>query len=75
MYGLWCYSVVVTDSIDKEVIDAIKSNDNPKHWSSSETIAVYNLENNTLYHSETNPMWGSMYHELRRQVIKQQLSV
>jgi hypothetical protein len=74
LYGMLCFAVAITDSIDNETAKIIKEADSPKHWSASEKLVVFSLENKMLCYSETTPMWGSMYHDRDRQIIIEMLT-
>jgi hypothetical protein len=73
-YSLWCFPVALVDSIDYDTARLVRTKDNPKHWAASETLAVVTLRNREIHFSETEPAWGSMYHEQRRSFLRRMLT-
>jgi hypothetical protein len=69
-----CYAVAIVNIIDDQTIETIKKMSPPKHFSSSEILVILNLNNQSLYYYLTNPPWGIVYHDQRREFIKTMLS-
>ncbi len=62
------FSVAIVDYIDDITIEAIRKKDPPKHSGAREQMVIYTLNTGQLYYSETNPLWGGLYHDYYRQV-------
>lgn len=62
------FSVAAVNEIHHDTVDAIRNQDPPKHTGAREQMVVYSLGANELYCSETNPLWGGLYHEYYRYV-------
>lgn len=75
LYSTNSFAVVVANSIDRKLGKYIKETDPPKHFAAAEIPVVVSLLSQSIYHYETNPSWGSLYHDQLRGFIKKVLSV
>ncbi len=68
-YGIICFPVAITDSIDKNTADIIRKMEFPRHFAAFEKLVVFSLDNEVLHYSDKTPIWGTMYHDHDRQTI------
>jgi hypothetical protein len=69
--SVWSYAIAIAQSADEEALTSVECDSPPKHWSSAEIPAVYDLSREKVYYFKQTPMWGAVYYDgFRRQVLQ-----
>jgi len=72
--GVICFPVAIVDNVDQAVAETFRSEEPPKHCSSTEMPVICDLKSKRLYYLEKTPSWGSLYWDRFREIILSMLS-
>lgn len=70
LYALFCFPIVIVDSIDGVTAELIRRNPPPMHWAATEMLVVFSLADKKLYYCEITPAWGRIYYDEMRVLIE-----
>jgi hypothetical protein len=68
-----CYAVAITERLDPQVAQWIRTESPAKHWAANEMPVVFDLANGSLCYYEGTPLWGAAYFSGFRREIQQNL--
>jgi hypothetical protein len=72
-YGFLCIPVAIVESINPVTAELIKNMEPPRHFAASEKLVVFSLKSQTLTYCESTFAYGSIYFELDRKIINENL--
>jgi hypothetical protein len=73
-YTIFTIPVALVNSIDDNTARSIRKQEPPRHWKAFENLAVVDVNKKLIYCCEETYLWGYLYYEWDRLIIKEMLS-